>query len=307
MMGRGLATSQTFTLGFFVREKPDLSAQTDPFYGKVLHGVEQASAASEYHVAIGTLTNDILSAPGEFRFVRERRMDGMVLAGPDIPNDFIVAMQATKMPIVLVDNKLMHSPIDCVNTDDEAGGYSAAQHLIEGGHQQIGVISGPKHWHSNARRVRGMQQSLSEANLPLCIVHVERTTIESGETATTRLLNENPQMTGILAVNDAMAFGAIRAARRIGRRVPDDVSVVGFDNIDWAQLNDPPLTTVHVPKRQLGQEAAKRLLTLLSERDTSPIEVIVSTQLIVRQSTQSLNGHERSTMEKAPHTESSEE
>lgn len=288
LIARGLATSQTFTLGFFVREKPDMSAQTDPFYGKVLQGVEQVSADSEYHVAIGMLTSDILNAPGEFRFVRERRIDGMVLAGPDIPTDFIVAMQSANIPIVLVDNKLAHSAVDCVNTDDEAGGYDAAQHLIEGGHREIGVISGPQHWHSSARRIRGMQQALTEAKLPVHIVHVDRTTIESGETATTRLLADCPQITGLCAVNDAMAFGAIRTAHRQGRRVPDDLSVVGFDNIDWAQLNDPPLTTVHIPKRQLGQEAAKRLLSLLSNRETRPVEIVVSTQLIARQSTRSL-------------------
>lgn len=290
MMARGLVTSQTFTLGFFVREKPELSAQTDPFYGKVLQGVEQVSAASEYHVAIGILTSDILNTPSDFRFVRERRIDGMVLAGPDIPTDFILAMKATDIPIVLVDNKLAHSSIDCVNTDDEAGGYAAARHLIACGHRHIGVISGPKHWHSNARRVNGMQRALSESELSQPIVHVERTTIESGEKAAAQLLKSHPDVTAICAVNDAMALGAIRAARRQGRQIPDDLSVVGFDNIDWAQLNDPPLTTVHIPKQQLGQEAARRLLGLLGDRNARPVEVVVSTELVVRQSTRSLNG-----------------
>lgn len=288
LIARGLVTSQTFTLGFFVREKPELSAQTDPFYGKVLEGVEQISAASEYHVAIGMLTSDILSNPNEFRFVRERRIDGMVLAGPDIPTDFIMAMCASNIPIVLVDNKLAHSPIDCVNTDDEAGGYAAARHLIDSGHRCIGVISGPKHWHSNARRVRGMQLALAEAGLPLYTIHEERTTPESGEAATEALLERHPDVTAICAVNDAMAFGAIRAARRAGRGVPDDLSVTGFDNIDWAQLSDPPLTTIHIPKRQLGQEAARRLLSLLNDRDAQPVEIVVSTQLTVRQSTRTL-------------------
>jgi DNA-binding LacI/PurR family transcriptional regulator len=290
MMARGLVTSQTFTLGFFVRQKPDLSAQTDPFYGKVLQGVEQISAASEYHVAIGMLTSEILNTPTDFRFVRERRIDGMVLAGPDIPTDFIMAMKATDVPIVLVDNKLAHSSIDCINTDDEEGGYDAARHLIDGGHRHIGVISGPKHWHSSVQRVRGMQQALLEADLPQQIIHVERTTIESGEKAAEQLLSAHPEVTGICAVNDAMALGAIRAARRMGRQIPDDLSVVGFDNIDWAQLNDPPLTTVHVPKQQLGQEAARRLLNLLGDRSARPVEIMVSTELVVRQSTRSLNG-----------------
>ncbi len=282
---RGLATSQTFTLGFFVREKPNLSTKTDPFYGEILHGVEQASAQSDYHVAIGTLTDSILAAPQGFRFVRERRVDGMILAGPDIPNDFIIAMLQTGMPIVLVDNKLDHAAIDSVNTDDEHGGYLAARHLIEAGHRQIGIISGPQHWYSNARRVQGYRHALSEVGVPLCLVHEDRTTIDSGEAAYHHLLKQQPDVTAVCAVNDSMAIGAIRAAQAQGRSVPDDLSIVGFDDIDWASLNTPPLTTISVPKRQVGQEAARRLLSLLNEPDMHPVEVVVSVQLIERQST----------------------
>jgi DNA-binding LacI/PurR family transcriptional regulator len=118
---------------------------------------------------------------------------------------------------------------------------------------------------------------------------MDRTTIESGEAAARKLLAAHPQITGICAVNDAMALGAIRSVRRQGRNVPDDISVVGFDNIDWAQLNDPPLTTIDVPKRQLGHEAARRLVSMLGDGDGSPVEVVVSTQLVVRQSTRSLS------------------
>lgn len=288
MVARGLATSQTFTLGFFVRHKPTLSAQNDPFYGQVLQGIEQVLATSDYHVAIGMLTGDILNAPNDFRFVRERRIDGMILAGPDIPTEFVLAMLATNIPVVLVDNKLAHSVTNCVNSDDEAGGYAAAHHLIGSGHQRVGVISGPKRWYSSARRVRGAQTALAEAGLPLHATHVDHTTIESGEEATRQLLETQRDITGLFAVNDAMALGAIRTARRLGRVVPDDLSVVGFDNVDWAQLSDPPLTTIDIPKRQIGQEAAKRLLSLLETGDASPVEVVVSTQLIVRQSTRSV-------------------
>lgn len=288
---RGLATSQTFTLGFFVREKPNLSTQSDPFYGEILHGVEQISAQSDYHVAIGTLTDTILAAPPDFRFVRERRVDGMILAGPDVPTDFIIAMRHTGMPIVLVDNKLDHAKIDSVNTDDEYGGYLAARHLLEAGHHQIGVISGPQDWYSNARRVRGYRLALAESGVPICIAYVDRTTIDSGETAYHRLMEQQPGLTALCAVNDSMAIGAIRAAQAQGRRVPDDLSVVGFDDIDWASLNNPPLTTISVPKRQVGQEAARRLLSLLHEPTMQPVEIVVSVQLIKRQSTaHSLDG-----------------
>jgi DNA-binding LacI/PurR family transcriptional regulator len=285
LTARGLATSQTFTIGFFVREKPGLTAQADPFYSKILHGVEQVCDQTDYHIAIATLTEPILTEPGDFRFVRERRIDGMILAGPDIPTDFVLAMQQTGMPLVLVDNKLDHSPVNCINSDDEGGARLAAHHLIEMGHRHIGIISGPRDWHSNARRVRGYQSALFEANLPFQIVSVNRTTIESGAEAYQRLIDQYPDITAICAVNDSMAIGAIRTAQSHGKSIPDDLSIIGFDDIEWASLNHPPLTTMYIPKRQLGQEAAKRLLALLADSDLRPIEVNVSVQLVTREST----------------------
>jgi DNA-binding LacI/PurR family transcriptional regulator len=281
---RGLATSQTFSIGFFVREKPGLSTHTDPFYGEILHGVEQVCAQTDYHVAIGTLTDAVLSSPNEFRFVRERRIDGMILAGPDIPNDFIVAMLQSGLPLVLVDNRLEHSPVNCVNSDDETGAYLAACHLIDLGHQHIGVLAGPQRWASNARRINGYKRALADAGLPLNMVNVERTTIDSGAEAYQQLIARYPHITGICAVNDSMAIGAIRMAEKEGRRVPDSLSVIGFDDIGWAALNSPPLTTVSVPKRQMGKEAANRLLTLLNDSDSAPAEVVVSVQLVQRES-----------------------
>ena len=283
---RGLATSQTFTIGFFVREKPGLPTQTDPFYSEILHGVEQICAQTDYHVTIARLTDAIIAAPLEFRFLRERRVDGMIFAGPDIPNDFIVAMLHTDTPIALVDNKLDYSLVNSVNSDDEHGGYLAAKHLIQQGHRHIGVISGPKRWHSSARRVRGYWMALQEADLPLQIVHVDSTTIDSGQEAYERLITTYPQVTGICAVNDSMAIGAIRRAQEQGKCVPDELSIVGFDDIDWASLNLPPLTTIRIPKHQLGQEAAKRLLSALNDPDSRPVEVVVSVQLIPRGSSQ---------------------
>lgn len=283
VIARGLATSQTFSLGFFVREKPGLSAHSDPFYGEILHGVEQASAQTDYHVSIGTLTDSILTDPQTFRFVREGRIDGMILAGPDIPSDFILAMLGTGIPVVLVDNRLEHSRVDCINSDDENGAYLAARHLLEYGHHRIGIISGPENWPSNARRVRGYCRALENGST-VPIAHVDRTTIESGSDAYRQLISQHPDITAICAINDSMAIGAIRAATRDGRRTPDDISIVGFDDIAWAQLNDPPLTTVQISKKQMGREAARRLLDLLSDPDAAPVEVTVGVRLIERAS-----------------------
>jgi LacI family transcriptional regulator len=287
VIARGLATSQTFSLGFFVHEKPGLSAHNDPFYGEILHGVEQASAQTDYHVTIGTLTDDVLNDPQSFRFIREGRIDGMILAGPDIPPDFILAMVRSGVPVVLVDNRLAHSQVNCVNSDDETGAYLAAHHLLKQGHHRIGIISGPESWPSNARRVRGYRRALLNGEAGVPIVHADRTTIDSGREAYQQLTALYHGLTAICAVNDSMAIGAIRAAQLDGRRVPDDLSIVGFDDIAWAQLNDPPLTTVQIPKRQMGGEAAKRLINLLSDPDAVPVEVVVGVTLIERVSSRS--------------------
>jgi len=289
IIARGLAKSQTFGIGFFVREKPGISMHSDPFYGEILHGVEQALANTDYHVTIATLTREILAAPLEFRFVRERRIDGMILAGPDIPSETIMAMMQTEIPVALVDNQLNHSSVSCVNSDDENGAYQAARHLLDLNHRKIGALSGPKQWSSSVRRVAGYQHALAEYNLPLSIVYAAQTTIESGEQSYRRLIEQNPHLTAICAVNDAMALGAMRAAQDTGKSIPGDLSIIGFDDIPLASLNEPQLTTIRVPKRQMGVEVAQRMIALLNNPDLSPVELRVSVELIRRSSTQRLS------------------
>lgn len=282
---RGLATSQTFNLGFFIHEKQGLPLYSDPFYLEILSSAQQVIARSDYHVTFESLPDEVLAHPSEFRFVRERRADAMILAGPDIPANFIIHMLHTGMPIVLVDNHLEFLPANCVNSDDEGGAYRAARFLFEAGHTQIGVIAGPPSWASTARRVRGYRRAADEMGIVLTEIHAEETTIESGQSAFTQLAEQQPQITALCAVNDSMAIGAIRAGRARGLRVPDDLSVIGFDDIAWAAHNDPPLTTVRIPRQQMGKEAAHRTLTLLANPDLLPSEIIVPVELIKRGST----------------------
>jgi DNA-binding LacI/PurR family transcriptional regulator len=242
-------------------------------------------ARSDYHVAFETLTPDTVARPADFRFVRERRIDAMILAGPDVPAGFITTMLNTQLPLVLVDNRLEFSPANCVNSDDETGAYHAARHLLELGHRQIGVLAGPAGWASTARRVWGYQRALAERGLHPHIVHMTETTIDSGRAAYRELTAAQPNVTAIGAVNDSMAIGAIRQAKADGRSVPHDLSIVGFDDISWAELNDPPLTTVRIPRQQMGREAAHRVLMLLQEPDLLASEIVVPVVLVERQST----------------------
>jgi len=282
MGARGLASAQSFTLGFFIRKKQDLSPYSDPFYGEILHGVEQVVNGSAYHLAIASLDDEMLRDPESFRYVRERRIDGMILAGPDIPADFILPMLRSGVPVVLVDNLLEFTQSHAVTSDDEGGAYQAARYLLALGHTQIGLIAGPEAWSSNRNRERGYRRALAEAGYPLAVVHMDWTNIDTGRAAFTRLLAQAPDVTAVAAVNDSMAFGALLSARAAGLRVPHDLSIIGFDDLSWAALSDPPLTTIHIPKHQLGAEAARRLLSLLNATPQVATHLLLSVSLIER-------------------------
>jgi DNA-binding LacI/PurR family transcriptional regulator len=140
-------------------------------------------------------------------------------------------------------------------------------------------------WASTARRVRGYQRALQAHNLPLIAVHADETSIISGRDAYQQLIEQHPNITALCAVNDSMAIGAIRDARTQGRSIPQELSVIGFDDIAWAELNDPPLTTMRIPRQQIGKEAAHRVLMLLQDSDMLASEVVVPVSLVERQST----------------------
>lgn len=279
---RSLVTATTHTVAFVFHSEH--AASDDPFYPIIMTGAESYLSQQGYHVLMSTIDDQVLENPHLFTPVSQGMVDGLILAGPTIAPSFILAMLGAGIPLVLVDNSLPQTPVNCVLNDDEGGTYAAARHLIEHGYTRIAFLSGPEEWVSNRERARGYCRAMYEVGLQPLVVHETETTIASGERAMQRLLEEHPDVEAICAVNDAVAIGAIRAAARMGRRTPGDLAVIGFDDISWAQLNDPPLSTVHVFKRQIGVLAAQRLLDCIQNPDTPPARVLVSTRLVLRAS-----------------------
>ncbi|MCX7856112.1 MAG: LacI family transcriptional regulator [Anaerolineae bacterium] len=279
---RSLVTATTHTVAFVFHSEH--AASEDPFYPIIMAGAESYLSQQRYHVLMSTIDDQILENPHLFTPVSQGMVDGLILAGPTITPSFILAMLSAGIPLVLVDNSLPQTPVNCVLNDDEGGAYAATSHLVEHGYSRIACLSGPEEWVSNRERCRGYHRAMYEAGLAPVVVHEQETTIASGERAMQRLLEAHPDVQAICAVNDSVAIGAIRAAARMGRRTPEDLAVVGFDDISWAQLNDPPLSTVHVFKRQIGALAAQRLLDCIQNPDAPPVRVLVSTQLVLRAS-----------------------
>jgi DNA-binding LacI/PurR family transcriptional regulator len=282
---RSLIGAGTFTVGF-VFHQHDLPVSSDTFYLSILRGVERELAPEGYHVMLNTANNSITKAD-HLRVVRERLVDGLIMAGPNLDPGLVLSVAQYRLPMVLVDNSLERTPLDCVMCDDRQGARSAVEHLIWHEHRRIAFVGGPETWASTRERKAGYLKTMRLAGLEPVVVHESATSTRTGMSAGRKLFALDPRPTAVFAVNDAMAIGVIRAAREARLAVPEDVAVVGFDDVSMAESADPPLTTVRIAKELMGMLAARRLLSLLSDRqpaDLTPVKSLVSTTLTVRSS-----------------------
>jgi DNA-binding LacI/PurR family transcriptional regulator len=278
---RTLVTTRTGNIGFVLYAKLIVS---DPFYSRIVQGVERECARRGYHLFLSALEPEQTAQPHAFSLVQSRRVDGLILAGPDIPARFVLELHATGLPIVLVDNALSETAVDTILGDDSSGAYAATRHLVEHGYRTIAGVSGPRGWVSSRERIAGYRRALEEAGLMPQVVAMDETTHESGRDAMQQILDGGSAPRAIFAVNDAMALGVIHAVEAAGLRVPEDVAVVGFDDLTWTALHRPALTTVHIYKEQMGRLAAARLLDLIAEPSSQPVRALVNTRLVIRQS-----------------------
>lgn len=277
-----LATSVTQTVAFVVRTRH--AGADDPFYPLIMAGAEAYLSEHGYHVLLSSVDGHVAGGPYEIPAVSQGRVDGLLVAGPDISSAFIIGMLTAGVPLVLIDNYLTQTAVNCVLNDDQGGAYAAARHMIGHGCRDIVFLSGPREWVSSRERAEGYRRAMEEAGLQPLVLHGSDTTIESGMVLMRQALERWPQLTAVCTVNDAVAIGAIRAAAQLGRRSPDDLAVVGFDDTSWAAINEPPLTTVRVFKRRIGELAAQRLLDCIHHPGDAPVKALVSTELVLRQS-----------------------
>jgi LacI family transcriptional regulator len=287
LAARSLVGAGTLTVAFMVHQQT-FPAASDPFYFVILRGVERALAQDGYHVVLTTVGDGAIQAD-HLRVVRERRVDGVILAGPDIPSALTLSLSQRGLPVVLVDNVMERTALDCVLCDNRGGARSAVDHLLWHGYTRIAFVGGPTSWLSTRRRGEGYAEAMREKGLKPLLLHEDQTTVLTGLNAGHQLfdLDERPQ--AVFAVNDAMALGVIRAAREKGLRVPEDLAVVGFDDISMAESAHPPLTTVRIAKEMMGEIAARRLLDLIEteragRKSEMPVKSIVGTTLVIRAS-----------------------
>lgn len=284
-----LPSAQNGVLGFvgLLLERLPFSPFNDMFYGEVIQGIESQARALGYNLALMSLKSDE-SLP---RLIEQHsNLAGMIMLGSgDITEQMIESAAGEDFPVLLVDNDPNDSKVEVVIPDYLAGAYHATQYLLRRGCQRIAFIQGPNKYQSLVTRFHGYCCALIDAGLPLD-PHLIQSPISSGipnkgYREVRALLDRGTAFDALFCVSDRTALGALDALREAGIRVPDDILVIGFDNIAQASHTNPPLTTVHVPKAELGSFAMRRLHALIeTEAPPFPIKSNVPTELIVRES-----------------------
>jgi DNA-binding LacI/PurR family transcriptional regulator len=273
---------------------------SDHFFAEAVAGAEAEARKRGYFLIIGSIEEG--SEDDERTYLRlmlERRVEGLIVAVPRLrlAADDLLADAVARIPTVLVASDIELPQADHVDIDNRRAGHEATAYLVAQKHRTIATITGPLDWPSARARLDGYRDALREAGIATDRTLVEPCVdwgLESGRRAAERLLATAPKLTAIFAQSDLLALGAIAALRARGLRVPEDVSLVGFDDIPVSSVFDPPLTTVRQPMREVGELAAR----LIGDRAASPRRTKVSRHvlrapLVIRGSVARLDGAPR--------------
>lgn len=278
LFARSLKTGTTMTVGILTQDVES------PFYGRAMKGIEAGLAGTGYAPIIVSGHWNAAEEAERVRLLMARRIDGLVILTGHL-DDRQIAEFARHQPIVVTGRQLDAPQVRAFALDQEAGGHLATRHLISLGHRRIAHIAGPGDHTDATERRAGYERALREAGLPVLPELVAQGDfLESGGLlAMNRLLDSGQPFTAVFAANDQTAFGARMAMYRRGVRVPDDVSIVGVDDLPGAAYATPPMTTVRQPIYEIGLAAASALLSLLGH--PVPEVAVPPLELVVRETT----------------------
>ncbi|WP_310384186.1 LacI family DNA-binding transcriptional regulator [Roseateles sp.] len=295
-VARSLRKSETKIIGVLV---PNVQ---NPFFAELVCGVEECCRLAGYSVFLCNSDNDPKRQQQYMRTLLEKRVDGLLLSSAGDDEALARIFKLASVPTVTVDRLVAGARADRVSVDNSQGAYNAVKHLLDLGHRRIACISGPAEFEVARERVEGWRRALQEAGVEIdeSLVIVSDFSSLGGYDATKRLLlTHSPAtaqhpVTSIFASNDMMAIGALRAAAELGLKLPQQLSIVGFDDIELSRYVFPALTTVGCGVRLLGAEAGRVLIARIENPGEVLKDVLLTPHLVVRESTappQVFQGH----------------
>ncbi len=277
-IARGLATQHTRTLGIVV---PDIA---NPFFSRLVRGAEHEAYATGYSVLLCNADEDPSREMAVLQSLEENRVDGLILCASRLNEDQLDTVLKWFPHVVQVLRQSDDGDESVILIDDQAGGLMATHHLVRAGHEHIGFIAGPLRSFSSKRRLAGYKAAMNSSSLHYdsdCIRH-SPPTVHGGYLAALDLIEVNPKLTSFFCFNDLIAVGVIQAAKELGRRIPQDLAIIGFDDVPLAGLVTPALSTCRVPQNELGAKAMKLLLGHVENENKPARSELVRPELIIR-------------------------
>jgi LacI family transcriptional regulator, galactose operon repressor len=282
-IARSLATRETCTIGLVI---PDI---TNPFFADITRGVEHLAYSRGYQVFLCNSEEDTQRELAVIQSLEEKRVDGLILCSSRLDEEKLGNVVANLPAVVLINRRLHKTDedvFDSVILNDERGGWLATHHLIQTGHERIGFLAGPPASYSGAGRRKGYLTALQQADLSPVESWISncQPSVDGGYKATHDMLALFPQLTGLFCFNDLVAVGALQACEELGRRVPEDLAIVGHDDIPLAALVSPALTTCRVPRYELGATAVNALFERFQDCPGGCQQDVLEPELIIRES-----------------------
>jgi LacI family transcriptional regulator len=279
-LAKSLRTGKTKTIGIVVS---DIS---NPFFGTVIRGIGDVLRREGYHILLCDSNEDPHLEEETFMVLLKRRVDGMIVTTTDENNllRILPSFQKVDIPCVLLARYARGSPISYVAVDDVFGSFTATEYLIQKGHKRILYLAGPPHLTVSQERLNGYVEALKKHGIEEdgSLIRFTKAKMEDGYEVVKSVLSQELHFTAIGTFNDYLAFGAMRALQERGLRIPDDIAVVGYDDVEFSAVSWVPLTTVRIPRYELGIEAARLLLSHIKGETTRVEEILLKPELVIR-------------------------
>ncbi|MCQ8879072.1 LacI family transcriptional regulator [Pseudoalteromonas shioyasakiensis] len=279
-IAQSLASNCSNSVGLLVSEL------SGPFYGPMMGGIENTFRDQGKHVIIAAGHSDKKREEQAIEFLISRNCDGLILHVEAVTDEYLIKLSKGKTPFVLLNRYISELAERCIILDNVHGGYLATKYILEQGHTDIAYISGPL-WKKDAQdRLSGHKKALQEFNHAFDeqLLYEGDFMENSGAQGYTQLHNSPHQFTALICANDEMATGAMASARECGVTLPNELSIIGFDNVFFTRHVYPPLSTINYPIDEMGNMAANWILSNVYQKTTAELQTVFKPELIIRQS-----------------------
>jgi len=273
-----LRTKKTGTIGVVIADN------RNPFYAEVLNGMEEAAREKNYHIILANTQRDYRKEEEAINLLLAKRVDGLLITPVQDRDDDIKNLIDANIPFVVVGRDFENIEVDAVYNDEVKGGFLATEYLIKKGHKRIVLINGFLHKSPAKGRLEGYKKALKKYRISLdeSLIGVGDINIEDGYERTKQMLEENLDFTAIFAYNDMVAFGSMQAIKEKDLRIPEDIGLVGYDDIPFSSLISPALTTIRVKKQELGVESVKLLFSRINGSREKTKKIMLDVEFVDR-------------------------